>query len=467
MTKSRFRAELRRGLGSWYLALEACSDIGLFWEDLLWASRYAVAYDTQSEGTRAIYLYEMMRCFGDVSEFICQLTRGAKQDIKDRGWRFAHEADILALMAGDGYETARQALEEVYALLLDAINTGWPRRSGIWPALDNFSALCVSVLTNALPLKKEAESFFLRVLADFGRMIQKRPWRQYCFEDDWFEQAAEERFGKARLHELLKDGENDPDISRYLRSRDRLEEERRTYQAGLTRGDGPMTAQSIYEMLRGGAIPGKTVPLMLVGRLEKEKRAGELAALGRMYAREPNESLRQRLLSLFRRKNDIAALEGEAIARLMSDVEGEHIELKEEVIRVLTGLRSTEAREWALARLRGDPKDADAICCLISNYRRGDRELLISLVRSLPVYETRGDWHAVFSDIRELIAADPAADEELSAALLPYIYRKGFCSECRLDTLELMADRGLVTPELLAECRHDCNMEIRAFAEAF
>ncbi len=81
------------------------------------------------------------------------------------------------------------------------------------------------------------------------------------------------------------------------------------------------------------------------------------------------------------------------------------------------------------------------------------------------MYEERDGWHAVFSDVLGLIDADPAADRELSAALLPHIYRKGFCSFCRCETVELMAARGLLTPALLEECRYDCNMELRDFVE--
>ena len=58
------------------------------------------------------------------------------------------------------------------------------------------------------------------------------------------------------------------------------------------------------------------------------------------------------------------------------------------------------------------------------------------------------------------------ADAALSSALLPYMYRKGFCSCCRRDVVEAMLERGLLTPALIAECRHDCNLEIRELVEA-
>lgn len=68
--------------------------------------------------------------------------------------------------------------------------------------------------------------------------------------------------------------------------------------------------------------------------------------------------------------------------------------------------------------------------------------------------------------MRDLIEQNPEADRELSAALLPYMLREGYCSYCRLRTLELMQPRGLLTQELIEECRRDCYLEIREFVES-
>ncbi len=54
MTKTQFRHDLRRGLGSCPLELERCTDVEDYREDLLWGLEHALAYDAQCEGTRSL-----------------------------------------------------------------------------------------------------------------------------------------------------------------------------------------------------------------------------------------------------------------------------------------------------------------------------------------------------------------------------------------------------------------------------
>ena len=120
-------------------------------------------------------------------------------------------------------------------------------------------------------------------------------------------------------------------------------------------------------------------------------------------------------------------------------------------------------RSFALRRIKQRPRDGDAILMLLNNFRPGDGTRLIRLVKSVSLNEYYGDWHSVFSAVRDLIEQNPEADRELSAALLPYMLREGFCSCCRLHLLQLMQPRRLLTPELIEECSRDCNLEIREF----
>ena len=55
------------------------------------------------------------------------------------GWRFFHYEEILALMAGAGYAPAQETMDELYELLLRAVQRGRPSKNGIWAAMDNFS----------------------------------------------------------------------------------------------------------------------------------------------------------------------------------------------------------------------------------------------------------------------------------------------------------------------------------------
>lgn len=465
MTKTQFRHDLRRGLGSCPLELERCADVEDYREDLLWGLEHALAYDAQCEGTRAIYYYDMLCRFDDWTDFHALIAAGAKRNLKDRGWRFFHFAELLALMAGDGYAPAQETLEELYSLLQGAIRRGRPSQNGLWPAMDNFSRVCVSLLTNALQTQVEREAFYLRVLADYGRILAQKPDLGGHAEDEWFDSVAEDTLGAQRVRELLQQAGEDPDIVRYLENRRRLQASREAYRAKARQQAEAESAQSIYRKLRDGAVPGEDLPLHLLRRMEREQGLAEVSILAQLYAKEERADLREAILRLFRTEVCISTFDDAGISRLLRDAESENHPLREEALRVLPELRAPQVRDYALSRLKRRRKDVDALYMLLTNFRPGDGDLLIPLVKAVSLDENRGAWHGVFSVVRELIHRDPAADRELSAALLPYMLREGYCSCCRLYLLELMEPRGLLTQELREECRRDCYLEIRDFVE--
>lgn len=460
MTRKQFRHDMRRGLGSCQLELERCANIEDYREDLLWGLQHALAYDAQCEGTRAIYFFDMIARFDDWSEFYALIAAGAKGHLRDRGWRFFHFAELLALMAGDGYAPARETLEELYTLLLGTIYRGHPSQNSIWPTMDNFSRVCVSILTNALQTQAEREPFYLRVLADYGKILARKRDLGAHGEDEWFEEVAEEYLGKERVRELLQAGD-DPDLARYLENRMRLHASWEAHRAEARQQAEAESAESVYRKLCDGAVPGRDLPLLLLRRMEQD----EISRLSRLYAEEEREELRKAILRLFRIKSNVSAMEDAAVSRLLKDAESENEILRNEALRVLDDLGHESVRDYALERLKRQPKDVDALYMLLSNFQPGDGKLLIPMVKAASLNMHNGHWHGVFTEVRNLIEENSDADRELSAALLPYIYREGFCSFCRLHTLELMQPRGLLTPEIIEECRRDCDLEIREFVD--
>ena len=466
MTRKQFRHDMRRGLGSCLLEMERRTNIEDYREAVLWGLQYALAYDPQCEGTRAIYFHDMISLFDDQTAFYEFVADGAKRSIKNDTRRFTHFMDILALMAGDGYAPAQQEMAELYELLLQAIRTGRTTGNRIWRATDYFGFLCVETLTNALLTQAERETFFLRVLTDYGKLIQERPDLSIRFEDEWFEHEAAEHLGKECVEALLAAAKGNPDIARYLENRGKIKAVCESNQAErlsvLKEQTETETAQSLYEKLRAG----EPVPIFILNRIVRERGMEEAVKLGRLYAKEDRDDLREGILRLSFMGDSVSALGEEELARLMHDAESEKESLREEALRVIGKARGECVRSFALRRLKQKPRDGDAILILLNNFRPGDGTRLIRLVKSVSLNEHYGDWHSVFSAVRDLIEQNPEADRELSAALLPYMLREGYCSYCRLRTLELMQPRGLLTQELIEECRRDCYLEIREFVES-
>lgn len=463
MTRKQFRHDMRRGLGSCLLKMELSNKTEDYREDVLWGLQYALAYDAQCEGTRAIYFHDMISLFDDQTAFYEFVADGAKRSIKNDAWRFSHFMGILALMARDGHTPARQAMTGLYELLLQAIRTGKTSANRIWSATDNFGFLCVETLTIAIQTRAECEAFFLRVLRDYGKLIQERHDISFRFEDDGFEHEAAECLGKERVEALLTAAKGDPDIARYLENRNRIKAAREINQATrlseLKEQTETETAQSIYEKL----CAGEPVSVFILNRIVRKRGIEDAVKLGRLYAKEERDDLREGILQLFFMGDSVSALGEEELARLMHDAESEKESLREKALRVISKARGECVRSFALRRIKQRPRDGDAILMLLNNFRPGDGTRLIRLVKSVSLNEYYGDWHSVFSAVRDLIEQNPEADRELSAALLPYMLREGFCSCCRLHLLQLMQPRRLLTPELIEECSRDCNLEIREF----
>ena len=457
MTKKQFRLDCRRGLGSCHVALNKCENIEKYRNDVLWAVRNAMAYDAQCEGTRANYIFEMIERYEDQSEFYQLIYSEAIKSINKRGWKFDHYSELLAHMASNGSEQAENAVYELYDLILDLLKNNKPLKNGIWAAADNLSSLCVTIITIVIHEKEDQEAFFLRVIKDYGELIIKRPSVKCRFTDDWFEDTASELLGVERVKELIGKGIVEPRISAYSDNRENMTAMREIARIEQT----SETADSIYEKLRSGMRAGIELPVMLLTTVERENGSAEIERLVDIYSFEEEEELREALLQLFSRETITKAFGEKAIDRLISDAQSDNETLRNQALIVMSNIRSGKVRDFALKKLEASPVDEDAFHILVTNYAPGDGMTLIRYTKNVSTDEQKGNWHSAFIDIIELICTDKQADLELSAELLPYIYRNGFCSCCRMETVKMMLERNLLTAEMIDECRYDSNSEIR------
>jgi len=88
--------------------------------------------------------------------------------------------------------------------------------------------------------------------------------------------------------------------------------------------------------------------------------------------------------------------------------------------------------------------------------------LLYDAVKSFRPHINDGGWHAVYSyakDGIETMRSKPKTD------ILEYLYRNTLCGFCREYIMRAMHKKGVLTDEILSECRLDANAEIRTFAK--
>ncbi len=138
--------------------------------------------------------------------------------------------------------------------------------------------------------------------------------------------------------------------------------------------------------------------------------------------------------------------------------------LKEAAFYALDHVRHEKVRQFALELAAGEECVTEAVSLLTNHYQKEDREVLVRLVKSIPVtYDDKKDWHGAYSSVLDLLEAKGVKDAPKE--LLPYLYEHTLCSFCREYIVKEMGRRHMMTEELLQECRYDSNDKIRNYAQ--
>ena len=88
MTKKQVKDAIRRGLGRGFLAVRENPE--RYRDLVLRACERDFAYDAQSEGTRAWYVWQLISCYADRAEFRDRIIARFRAKKPDGGWDFAH-----------------------------------------------------------------------------------------------------------------------------------------------------------------------------------------------------------------------------------------------------------------------------------------------------------------------------------------------------------------------------------------
>ena len=202
MTKREFKYAMQRGLGRGILELKHTDHIEKYRALVLWGCSHELAYDAQCEGSRSFYLYEMIQLFPDIMPFLERAEKRMRQCIRDTGWEFSQNCQLLALFAGDGNEFAIRSLQRCYEHLLNILRNKRKRTNqGLLPERDNFEELCISIVTYSpdvvICLKR-----YLDIAADVGALFNSNSlFTNWDF--DWFQAACESSLGERRVLDTI------------------------------------------------------------------------------------------------------------------------------------------------------------------------------------------------------------------------------------------------------------------------
>ena len=158
---------MQQGLGRCVLVLQSAERIDKYKEIVLWGCLHNLAYDTQSEGTRASYMYELTTYFNDEDFFLAPCIEAFEKVPRRSDWLFSHFAELLRRFAENGNERAALALKQKYDYLLAVLLN--KRRCGSYDfERDNFERVCITLSSLG------GTDILLKIAADMGMLFKKK-----------------------------------------------------------------------------------------------------------------------------------------------------------------------------------------------------------------------------------------------------------------------------------------------------
>ena len=425
MTKNEVKQALQRGLGRGYLAVR--NDPERYRDLVLWACGRNLAFDTQCEGTRAWYDYQLILCYSDRAAFRDHVIERFQRKQPDGGWDYSHFSELLSYFAEDGDGAAEAALWEKYKELLAALHSFRRSSRKMRNTQECFEKLCVA-------LSWKEENYF-KIAADVGDLFVKS-----SLFDAWDFAWLYDSRPKSFHWRLRKTAADSPELSAYFAAFDALAEKEAARAVTPRENAVPDGGVRLSVYLKHSApeLAPKYAELYLAAE-DPEARAAALEAFVRCpYPLDPSPVIR--------------------------DACSAHPALRAVALEALSEIRHPAVRDFALDLLASDPENALPI--VIKNYLPEDEARLYALLQACPVdYACRSNWHWAHRAVFDLFEKNSGVDSP-PKSLLPLVYETTLCSCCRETAVRLMGRYHMMTPELWEEQMHDSSDEIRKAAEA-
>ena len=442
MTKTKFKHDFLRGLGSSLIELQSCDNPGQFSEIVLYGCTHNTTYDMQCEGDRGWYLYQAAQLAGN-KEAIEVAVVNKFFRIREDHWMFDQLTSILYHFAADGSQTARAALYQQYEGILNELS---PKKKKVikkefcvYPRRDMFEWLCVWLTS------LDGWSAFKRIVQDISEILLPQDEDGFFFE--WFYSNSKGKFGEKRVDGYLqKQAERSPFIIAYY-------EKAKAWDNHVYQKTPEPTLDDVLAASNGEKFHGRGTAM----RFARTASESDIEKLMEIALQEPNELRKAELLWGLRKAK--YPFSDNFIAELLKS---ENEDIRDTAFYIMEQAPSPKMREYALTLLQKGEETVNAISLLAKNLLPQDEQFFCEKVKSLPIKFSKGDWHGAFMSAESGISGmkfRPKTD------VLEYMHRETFCGSCRERIVRIMHKKRVLSEPVLQECLYDSNSDIRIFAE--
>ena len=446
-----FKDALLRGTGRCFAMLATESARRKYRPLVMWACERNLGYDTQIEGTRALFLYDLIGQYPTPEPFLDVVEKSFFASFNKGNWLFQQECELLALFAKTGNERARRILEQGYLRFHQYIRRLNPEKISkpYIPALDNFDSVCEQLLFCAKSV--EAQQILERIVRDVGGL---------CMRDSFWNATAEFVqlsfgivIGDRRLATMLGRISPIPEVEAYKAALRLAKNELEANDVERERRLG-LGYKEVYRRIKEQDISGVKG---IVGSWRRKGRTKDIEGLVKLYAKEEDPSTRAAILDMFRAPKSRGYLPLDSV---LQDVSSEDDELSESAFHALDGIRDQRVRDFAFDVLKKRGMSYEIASLIARNYRESDDDLLITALKKL------GEMHRHHLGIGVLDNVGGKGGR-LSRRILIHIYDTTRCSFCRERAVRELGRRGFLMREMAEECLYDANNDIRDYAKRF
>ena len=416
MTIKEFHNALLQGRGKCVQAVR--EDPEKYRDEVLWACRELVSFDTQSEGSKSWFIHEMVHCYPDRTPFVNAACEALIACPSDGSWHCHCLAELVERFFQDGHQEAWKALMKKYRMLYHQMcHVGPPEDNCYWAARDDYERLAVIFGWN--------REYCLDIARDMGRLSLETQWL-HDWPFDWFYDTKARRY----LRALTKAAETDPLLAEFYR-----------------------VHEAAYQELQAQLAERKGKRKRLSPKCEDESKIR--AAVEKYLSASAPDERAEALDAFF--WVPYPADPSPVLADALSD----HERLRSRAWNALCNTRHPAVREFAIAHLYDQGEDDDAFGAFCANYEVRDESLMLDYLENKVIdFEETTGWHGDQLSVLLMDKRKPLAP--ISA--LQFIFEHNYCSMCRLDTLRQLGKRRKLNPELLEECLYDSNDDIRTYA---
>jgi hypothetical protein len=412
----QFFNSLKRGTGEAYLILQ--DNPGIDFSDLIIEGAITnFAYDQQSEGSRATYVYRLIKKVKQKDKIITAVLTKL-QVKKSDDWGLYQMCDLAVLFFKSGHTEAKTALYNRFEK-------------------NNLKGYVFCGQKQLMEI--DGINGVLKVAETIGKkIVEENDWA-----DSWYVDYFQKKNKRLSVYnELEKAGKKNKFIGAYYKS---ILENKRTFSKHRRFN------KFSYELIKE-KIDSNTFRFISVDRAN-DLSIEEVKKLATEILAEKNKQRQELYLRFFAKRK--FPFDYEPLFKIASSKNPSKTRLVELAVDSLKYFSGKDLRQLALDKLTSMKNPCNYLNLLVSNYKKGDHKLLTEIANRSDNYDFIHSIVFGFIDIYEANKTKECKEP------LEIIYNKMNCGLHRKDLVQILLDNNVLSDSIRQEIEFDSNDELR------